>query len=874
LIHLLVAEYDYSIDDLRDSLDVMKDTYEELRLKLINMLYLMNESGSGERKLIDANRNINFTLEWGDGIIYENGKRIITGTHQVFFHPPDPDASDFRRKQSILREGANRLIGPPSEGEKLIGKRKAAGGIIAEMNRVYGKGGLVSRQLGEFDRAIVTIDTRGIGEFKKLIKDNMHHIDPNIDIRFFDDIEKTPEVEKYTGLPLMELAGQFLEHDRMKNIIEGVLYSRYVGLKLELEAIKFFTDMGYEVLQSGRNAYKNGQYVTELGLIVRQKSTGRVFMVECKSSRQKEDAKDVVINKMASEVKTYRDNWDLIEQEVSKKAGEKIKIQGVLFFFDVGRNIELKKGLTGAAEQFGLTGFDWKDEKTDKQYSVRGVPVHVIYFDEIVTRGLEGISELIEDWIENQVRPVQAALKVILKAMKAVSAATAVVLVAGVGLIMAAVLGIDIPQELLISGAIWFPASRLRKLKAAKNIDDIIALVETVLDDEDLANAPELKGARIKINDSIESLGDPRIYSGLIDVSGVLDSLMEAFEEIAGYKNSKGSEIADLAEKMAKTQSALREGLILVHSVPDDSYLVRWKTYTDRLAKVFWEEYAIVFTKNMKRDLEHISAEDRLEILISLVELAESMAAADFYQGYMESMVGRLYSRLVLEAKDKKIPEDQIAEHIVSYLDITRNFVEFITPHLDIFNEGEALGILPLILMHSEDSDEYLHYLRVLKDFIAKFIEMSLPLGNGMSSMMRYLLEKSPTSDLFEKYLDSIKDFTLEAGLKKQEDVNIFFPGMINMLITGADTFSQFNAFLKANVVHVHEFRKTGFPLLVKDMVRPMALVSIMRASEIHEKEELRDMEAARIYKRFLEDLTVFAADTAVSTKMGRSLMR
>ncbi|MFC2091269.1 AarF/UbiB family protein, partial [Elusimicrobiota bacterium] len=447
LLDMMIREYGFKAKDLENTLDVMSSTYSELRSKLIGMKYLQDKYGVSSDMVRDANVNIDYTLEYLDSILDNGKERIITGTHQVYFHPPGPGATKKQSNDSIIEEGIGRLIGRPARGKSLDSIRKEAAGFIKEMNRVYGKGGLAEDSIGEFDKAVVVIDTQGYDIFKKAIENNKHLIAPGIEIEYLDDIVKTETMADLARSGWQDLVAESLGNERIRNIIEGVLYSRYVGLRTELEAIKVLTDLGYEIISSGENLYRNGKYVTELDIVVRNPKTKKIFIVECKTSRQKEKKEDVFRDKIVSKVRTYKNNWRLIEKSIASKLGqEDTDIDGVIFFFDIGHQRFIGKriyeGVTEAEKEkekalvmerlrlftlkdhiqknvakFANKGVPFENKITGKTENIIGIPVHAVFlgdlFDDEI--GLDGFKDSIRKWMRRKenvlLRKLRAAAK-------------------------------------------------------------------------------------------------------------------------------------------------------------------------------------------------------------------------------------------------------------------------------------------------------------------------------------------------------------------------------------------------------------------------------------------------------------------------------
>ncbi|MFC2061991.1 hypothetical protein ACFLUV_05715 [Elusimicrobiota bacterium] len=384
---VLKKEYGFTQRELEETLDVMNDTYDLVRSKFLSMAYFRTKGRSTTKSIVESNVRIDWTLDYMDEVIngywdYDDDtgkgeiKRVVINTHQVYFHPPDKTASSDAQYDSIVKEGEDRLAH-----------------FIDNLNGLYGKNGKVSRQIGEFDKAIVVIDTRGVKEFRQYVEKNKRKLNKNIEIHYTEDIEEDTSMAKYSRMSWLDLVKEMGRIEYFGEVIEGVLYSRYVGLKLELAAIKHFTDLGFKILQSGKNFYIDGKYVTELDLVVEDKE-GKVFIVECKSSRPRLRTEDIIGDKIAPKIKTYKNNWPQLEKDVGKR------IDGVIFYFDVGAQFNKP---VKAMERINRLKGDLNSEV--KKYMVsKGIPTMMAYFDEMENdKKLFQIS--LDDWYSEQVDP-------------------------------------------------------------------------------------------------------------------------------------------------------------------------------------------------------------------------------------------------------------------------------------------------------------------------------------------------------------------------------------------------------------------------------------------------------------------------------------
>ncbi len=126
------------------------------------------------------------------------------------------------------------------------------------------------------------------------------------------------------------------KHDGgLQKIIEGVTYSRYVGLLLELKTVEHYVDRGYDLVQSGHELFdEDGMYITELDLIVRSPE-GKTSLVEAKSARVPLPFQEVLRDKILYKLATYQKHWAALEEAAGGPIDE------VVFSLDVGPNTQL-----------------------------------------------------------------------------------------------------------------------------------------------------------------------------------------------------------------------------------------------------------------------------------------------------------------------------------------------------------------------------------------------------------------------------------------------------------------------------------------------------------------------------------------------------
>lgn len=298
---------------LEESLDVMDDAYADVWAKLAAI------EAIADREVDHPNTHLERTLLWVDGVMESKGKRTAINTHRVYFHKA-------ANPRSEIEEGIRRVDGYLKQSERYFARR-----------------GDAERALGSLDEVVLAFDSRGYAEIKNHLKKREKEFSRRYGRRFrfayLDELVKTPKSEAAMREEFDRFTRRYAGDQGLDKIIEGVTYSRYVGLLLELRTVEHFTDRGYDLLQSGRELFdKDGKYVTELDLVVRSPE-GKVSIVEAKSARVPIPNKEALDDKVVKKLDTYLAHWD----ELEKAAGT--KIDGVTFSFDVGMNLELAEFL-------------------------------------------------------------------------------------------------------------------------------------------------------------------------------------------------------------------------------------------------------------------------------------------------------------------------------------------------------------------------------------------------------------------------------------------------------------------------------------------------------------------------------------------------
>ena len=325
---------------LEESLDVMDDAYADVWAKLSAIETI------ADREVDHPNTHLERTLLWVDGVMESKGKRTAINTHRVYFHKA-------KNPRSEIEEGIRRVDGYLEQAERYFARR-----------------GDAERALGPLDEIVLAFDARGYAEIKRHLQTRGREFAKRRGNRFrfefLDELVETPKNEDAMRAEFDRLTERYAGDEGLDKIIEGVTYSRYVGLLLELRTVEHLVDQGYELLQSGRELFdKDGKYVTELDLVARSPQ-GRVSIIEAKSARVPIANKEALDDKVIKKLDTYLAHWS----ELEKAAGT--KIDGVTFSFDVGMNRALAAFLK---EQ---------EAALSKRY---GVPVRFLFIESVPREG-------------------------------------------------------------------------------------------------------------------------------------------------------------------------------------------------------------------------------------------------------------------------------------------------------------------------------------------------------------------------------------------------------------------------------------------------------------------------------------------------------
>lgn len=316
--------------DLSESLDVMDDSYAEIWAKLKTI-----ERIAKDRNVADVNTHLAQTLFWVDATLKDNGRTTAIHTNRVYFHHAENPESEIsegkRRTDQYLREALENL------------KRS----------------GKAEQVLGPIDEVILAFDTRGYDEIKRYLKQEEAALAKAHGDRYrfvyLDELTAIPSTPDAVRRELNGMIGRY-QKSGLEKINDGVTYSRYVGLLLELKTLERFVNGGYKILQSGRDLFDaDGIYITELDAVVQSPQDGAISIVEAKSARVQIPLEQVLKDKVLYKLDAYKKHGALIKSSIGIAPETPLD---VIFAFDVGPNAALKPFLTNQEQalssQYGL----------------------------------------------------------------------------------------------------------------------------------------------------------------------------------------------------------------------------------------------------------------------------------------------------------------------------------------------------------------------------------------------------------------------------------------------------------------------------------------------------------------------------------------
>jgi len=345
-VRRMVAAYKGQIN-LEESLDVMDDAYSDVLAKVSAV-----EAVAKGRGLEQVNTHLEETLVFVDGVLDDGNKKVAVHTHRVFFHKS-------KEPKSEIAEGIRRVDGYLKDAEKM-----------------FAKGGKAEQQMGKIDEVELVFDARGYQEIKDHLKMRGEEINARskgrIAFKFLDELAPLPKEQKEIRAKLNDLAQKY-NGDGLSKIYEGVIYSRYVGLLLELKTVEHYHKLGYKILQSGRELFdKNGMYISELDVVV-EAPDGKVSVVEAKSARVGLPPEEVLEDKVAYKLRTYKKFKAELDAMIGKK------FDAVVFAMDVAIDPESDRSevLPKDARKLELIDFlRSKEAELSKEY---GFPVSFLF---------------------------------------------------------------------------------------------------------------------------------------------------------------------------------------------------------------------------------------------------------------------------------------------------------------------------------------------------------------------------------------------------------------------------------------------------------------------------------------------------------------
>lgn len=329
-----MAEQLKPVVDLADVLDVMDDAYDESRAKLQSA-----ERAAQDRSLEASSVHLEGTRNWVDAVLTDaDGRQIAVHTHRVYFHP-----------------GRGNSASEISEGIRRVGK------YIDKASQDFAPGGLAETDMdASFKQVELNFDTRGYKEIEDYIRTREAELRAKHPGRFvFNYVTEPKRSSRQIRDEYNRLVERFADQpDGLMNIIDGVTYSRTVGVGHELNSHLKRLELGYRITQAGRDFFgktvmPDGSivetYKTEFDAVTerRTKDGREVILWEDKSTRVWLPLEDTMEQTFLYKLRIYRENRKLIEDAL----GAPLK---VVFSVDVG----------GADRRAARQGFlVWKDPR-------------------------------------------------------------------------------------------------------------------------------------------------------------------------------------------------------------------------------------------------------------------------------------------------------------------------------------------------------------------------------------------------------------------------------------------------------------------------------------------------------------------------------
>jgi len=315
--------------DLSDTMNVMDDAYDESRVKLAAV-----EMAAAERNIAASSVHLEDTRTWIDAVLTdEEGRQIAVHTHRVYFHPAD-------NADSEIREGIRRVDA-----------------YIEEAKKEFASGGHAEQDMdARFDQVQLTFDVRGYQQIADHIRAKEAELQAEQPGRFkFSYIVERPLPVPKMRAEYNRLVEKYKDQPQgVMNIIDGVTYSRYVGLLHELKSHEDSVNKGETVLQAGRDFFeeipqpdgsKKRRYITEFDAVVRTKD-GTIILREDKSVRTPLPLDVAMESTFLYKLEIYKANRALIEKSLGAPLNVRFSVdvggasrrparQGVLVWKDV-----------------------------------------------------------------------------------------------------------------------------------------------------------------------------------------------------------------------------------------------------------------------------------------------------------------------------------------------------------------------------------------------------------------------------------------------------------------------------------------------------------------------------------------------------------
>lgn len=339
--------------DLSDVLDVMDDAYDEARVKLKSA-----EKAASDRNLEATSVHLEGTRNWVDAIVTDaDDEAIAVHTHRVYFHPapghPESEIAEGIRRAYKYLEKVKVDFSPNGQAE-------------TEMDT-------------HFSKVELTFDTRGYKAIEDAIRTKEKEFQQLFGDRFIFKYHTEPKMpSKQLRAEYNAIVERFMDQpEGLMQIIEGVTYSREVGVGHELNSHLKRLAMGLKITQAGRDFFdKDGHYVTEFdGVTVKESADGKeVTLWEDKSARVWLPLPTMMEETFLYKLRIYRANRALIEESL----GAPLR---VAFSVDVGGTVRraAKQGVLVWQDERSKELMEYLQANQDKLSKEYGFPVSFIF---------------------------------------------------------------------------------------------------------------------------------------------------------------------------------------------------------------------------------------------------------------------------------------------------------------------------------------------------------------------------------------------------------------------------------------------------------------------------------------------------------------